>query len=98
MTLDPMRQADIARRLANLAKARRCGAKTRAGHPCKQAAVTGRARCRMHGGAHGSSGPQGNRNGNFKHGLYTHEAKMLRRAMRAKVQEIKALVGRCSSS
>jgi hypothetical protein len=33
-----------------LAKARRCGARTRAGHPCRQAAVTGRARCRMHGG------------------------------------------------
>ena len=38
-----MRQADIERRLSNLAKARRCGARTRAGHPCRQAAVTGRA-------------------------------------------------------
>ena len=28
---DPMRQADIERRLANMAKAPRCGAKTRAG-------------------------------------------------------------------
>ena len=28
---DPMRQADIERRLSNLAKARRCGARTRAG-------------------------------------------------------------------
>jgi hypothetical protein len=93
MTHDPMRQADIARRLANLAKARRCGAKTRAGHPCKQAAVTGRPRCRMHGGAKGSGGPQGERNGNFKHGLYTREAKTLREAMRTKVRQIKALVG-----
>ena len=33
-----MRQADVARRLANMAKARRCGAKTRAGHPRRQAA------------------------------------------------------------
>src|ERR1700730_433120 len=33
------------------ARARRCGARTRAGHPCRQAAVTGRARCRMHGWA-----------------------------------------------
>ena len=33
MTHDPMRQADIARRLANLAKAPRCGAKTRSGYP-----------------------------------------------------------------
>jgi hypothetical protein len=61
MTHDPMRQADIARRLTNLAKARRCGAKTRAGHPCRQAAVKGRTRCRMHGGAKGSGGPRGNR-------------------------------------
>ncbi|MFZ2136464.1 MAG: HGGxSTG domain-containing protein [Xanthobacteraceae bacterium] len=34
-----------------MAKARRCGARTRAGHPCRQAAVTDRARCRMHGWA-----------------------------------------------
>jgi len=59
MTDEPMRQADVARRLSNMAKARRCGAKTRAGHPCRQAAVRGRARCRMHGGAKGSGGPAG---------------------------------------
>src|SRR3712207_2291629 len=28
----------------------RCGAKTRDGDPCKNAPVTGRTRCRMHGG------------------------------------------------
>jgi len=33
MKHNPVRQADIARRLANLAKARRRGAKTCAGHP-----------------------------------------------------------------
>jgi hypothetical protein len=92
MTHDPMRQADIARRLANLAKARRCGAKTRAGHPCRQAAVRERGRCRMHGGAKGSGGPRGNQNGNFKHGLFTREAKTTRRVMRAKMREIKALI------
>jgi ribosomal protein L32 len=43
MTYDPMRQADIQRRLANMAKAPRCGAKTRAGHPCRQASVRGDA-------------------------------------------------------
>jgi hypothetical protein len=92
MKHDPIRQADIERRLANLAKARRCGAKTRAGHPCRQAAVSARSRCRMHGGAKGSGGPRGNRNGNFKLGLYTGEAKTTRRIMRAKVREIRALV------
>jgi hypothetical protein len=95
MTHDPMRQADIARRLSNLAKARPCGAKTRAGHPCRQAAVRGRSRCRMHGGAKGSGGPCGYRNGNFRHGQCTHEAKKLRTEMRNKVREIKTLIGQC---
>jgi hypothetical protein len=92
VTHDPMRQADIERRLANLAKARRCGARTRAGHPCRQAAVTGRARCRMHGGAKGSGGPRGDHNGNFKHGLWTRESLATRRAVRAKVREIRGLL------
>jgi hypothetical protein len=59
LTDDPMRQADIDRRLANMTKAPRCGARTRSGRPCRQAAVRGRARCRMHGGAKGSGGPSG---------------------------------------
>ena len=91
MTDDPMRQADLERQLSNMAKARRCGAKTRAGHPCRQAAVRGRRRCRMHGGAKGSGGPWGKRNGNFRHGLFTRKAKMIRAEMRAILREIKAL-------
>ncbi len=66
-----MRQADIDQRLTNLARAPRCGARTRADRPCRQAAVRGRERCRMHGGAKGSGGPRGERNGNFKSGLWT---------------------------
>ena len=50
----------------------RCGAKTRAGGKCQAPAVTGKARCRMHGGAKGSGAPKGNRNA-FKHGRYTRE-------------------------
>jgi hypothetical protein len=46
----------------------------------------------MHGGAKGSGGPAGERNGRFKHGLYTGDAKTIRRVMREKVREIKALV------
>ena len=79
MTNDPIRQADIERRLANLAKAPRCGARTRMGSPCRQAAVKGRTRCRMHGGAKGSGGPPGSRNGNFKRGFWTTESKRERR-------------------
>jgi hypothetical protein len=91
MTIDPMRQADVARRVSNMARAPRCGAKTRAGHPCRQAAVRGRGRCRMHGGAKGSGGPLGKRNGNFRHGLFSRKAKMIRAEMRAILQEIKVL-------
>src|ERR1700720_1285093 len=90
MTDDPMRQADIQRRLANMAKAPRCGAKTRTGHPCRQAAVRGRTRRRMHGGAKGSGGPRGDRNGNFQHGLWTRESIEMRKATRAKIREIKS--------
>ena len=92
MTHDPMRQADITRRVSNMAKAARCGAKTRAGRPCRQAAVSGRTRCRMHGGAKGSGGPLGNRNGNFRHGAFTREARAIRKDVRAKVRQIKALI------
>jgi glucans biosynthesis protein len=96
MTNDPIRQADIERRLANLAKAPRCGARTRMGSPCRQAAVKGRTRCRMHGGAKGSGGPPGARNGNFKHclwtfkhGLWTRDSKRLRCATRRKLREVR---------
>ena len=34
----------------------RCGAKTRAGMPCKRAAMKGKNRCRLHGGK--STGPR----------------------------------------
>ena len=47
-----------------------CGARTRSGAPCKSAPVTGRRRCRMHGGADGSGAPEGSKNGNYKHGRY----------------------------
>jgi len=46
----------------------------------------------MHGGAKGSGGPRGARNGNFKNGLWTRESVEARKAMRAKVREIRALL------
>jgi hypothetical protein len=60
-------------RLSNMRQAPRCGAKTRAGTPCRSPAVRGRRRCRMHGGAKGSGGPEGKANGNYRHGRYTRE-------------------------
>ncbi len=50
-----------------------CGAKTRQGTPCKNQPVTGKKRCRMHGGAYGSGAPPGNSNA-LKHGLYSRQA------------------------
>ena len=51
-------------------QARRCGAKTRNGSPCKAPAVRGKTRCRMHGGSSGSGAPPGNQNA-FKTGRFT---------------------------
>jgi hypothetical protein len=92
VTHDPMRQADIERRLANMAGAPRCGASTRSGRPCRQAAVRGRERCRMHGGAKGSGGPPGERNGNYKSGLWTGEAVAMRASARARIRGIRAFL------
>jgi glucans biosynthesis protein len=77
-----------------LAQAARCGARTRSGAPCRSPAVTGRRRCRMHGGAPGSGGPKGPRNGNYKHGRYTTEALAARRWVKQYVRQVNALVRR----
>src|SRR5260370_40358335 len=52
------------------------------GAPCKSAPVTGRRRCRMHGGADGSGAPEGSKNGNYKHGRYTEEVQATRQWLR----------------
>src|SRR4030088_3280092 len=67
-----------------------CGAKTRSGAPCKSSPVTGRRRCRMHGGADGSGAPRGSRNGNFKHGRFTEEVQTTRRWLREATQLLRS--------
>ena len=58
----------------------RCGARRKYdGHPCQSPAVSGKKRCRLHGGAKGSGAPRGNRNA-LKHGFYTKEQISLRKA------------------
>lgn len=50
-----------------------CGAKTRAGTPCKRSPMAGKRRCRLHGGASTGAGRParpGNQNA-LKHGLYS---------------------------
>jgi hypothetical protein len=48
----------------------------------------GRRRCRMHGGAPGSGGPKGPRNGNYKHGRYTAEVIASRRWLRQLTRDV----------
>lgn len=59
----------------------RCLAQTRRGSPCLQAAVAGKARCRMHGGAAGSGAPAGNKN-RYVHGRYSAASLALNRMVR----------------
>jgi hypothetical protein len=76
---------DVERRLANLRRAARCGAKTRAGAPCRRPAIRGRGRCRLHGGA-STGAPRGLKNGNYKDGNWTADAAAERRWLRSLVQ------------
>jgi uncharacterized protein YjcR len=68
----------------------RCGAKTRSGKPCRSPAVSGKKRCRMHGGAPGSGAPKGNQNA-VKSGLFTREALAERRALRDLIRAARQL-------
>jgi hypothetical protein len=66
-----------------------CGARTRSGAPCRRRKVSGRARCRLHGGAAGSGAPLGERNGRYRTGEHTNEAKAERRWVREIVRAAK---------
>ena len=77
--------------LSRLDRAPRCGARTRAGSPCRSPAVRGKRRCRMHGGAAGSGGQPGNRNA-LRHGARSAGALALRRAVRELLRGARGLV------
>src|SRR5690242_14387013 len=66
-------------RIANLRAVPRCGARTRAGTSCTCPVMRERRRCYRHGGAVGSGGPKGERNGAWKGGAHTNEAIAFRR-------------------
>ena len=83
---EPVRPA-----VSRLNQAPRCGAKTRAGSPCRSPAVRGKRRCRMHGGAAGSGGQPGNRNA-WRHGARSAGALALRRAVRELLRGARGLV------
>ncbi len=79
---------------AQLAQAKRCGAKTRGarlGRPCRAPAMPN-GKCRMHGGRAG--GPFGARNGAYRHGRYTREAKEVSAFFREMAHDGEAMVAR----
>jgi hypothetical protein len=61
-----------------------CGAKTRAGAPCRRPPIQGRSRCRLHGGL-SPGAPRGSQNGNYTGGEWTAEAMEERRWLRSLV-------------
>ena len=87
LTDNPMRLTET----GSVSQPSQCGARTRSGAPCKSAPVTGRRRCRMHGGADGSGAPKGERNGNYKHGRYTAEVAATRRWLREATHTLRKL-------
>ena len=54
-------------------------------------AVSGKKRCRMHGGAEGSGAPTGNQNA-LKHGNYTSEALEIRGRLKTHMREARKLL------
>jgi hypothetical protein len=67
--------------VSHVSEVSRCGAKTRAGSPCRRPPVRGRQRCRLHGGL-SPGAPRGSRNGNYTNGDWTREALEERRWVR----------------
>ena len=81
-----------ARNVGPMMASERCGARTRVGGACRSPAVSGRRRCRMHGGAEGSGAPRGNGNA-LKAGLYTAERLAMRRRVGLIMRTSKKLLG-----
>ena len=83
---------DWKRALAYAQAAPRCRARCRLSKPpCRGPAMRGRPVCRLHGGKGG--GPKGERNGAYRTGPYTAEAKAERREQRALIRELRRLIG-----
>lgn len=90
---NPVDHAVAARdkRLANMRGAPRCGAKNRAGNPCQAAAIRGKKRCRLHGGAAGSGAPSGSANGRYTTGRFTKDAVEFNRKARSWMRQAKRI-------
>jgi hypothetical protein len=66
--------------------AKRYGAEARSDKPCQAPAERGKTRCRFHGARAGAS--KGERNGSYKHGGVTKEARALRAEARRLLAEL----------
>lgn len=69
----------------------RCLAKTRSGTPCQRVGSARNGRCKLHGGRAGA--PSGKRNGKWRHGGETKQAKAQRKALRALIRDAQELLG-----
>lgn len=85
MDIKPMHLSN--REPSQLRLATRCCARTRSGMLCQSPAVSGKSRCRMHGGAAGSGAPRGSQNGRYRHGLRTQAAMAEARRVREVIAE-----------
>jgi uncharacterized protein YjcR len=83
--------SDHARNPGPMLASPRCGATTRSGDPCRAAAVRGKRRCRMHGGAKNSGAPAGNQNAR-RRGLFTGEAIGERKQIQALLDDARSLL------
>jgi hypothetical protein len=73
MSSEPMNAGERNQQPVQFQTARQCGARTKSGKLCRSPA-TKKGRCRLHGGARGSGGPPGERNGQYRHGERTNSA------------------------
>jgi glucans biosynthesis protein len=87
-TISVRRSVAIASQFQN---ARQCGARTRSGKPCRSPA-TKKGRCRLHGGASGSGGPSGERNGQYTRGKWTKGAIAERRKFSGLLKMLRAVL------
>jgi hypothetical protein len=89
MGSDRVNVGERSRQPAQFHKARQCGARTKRGMPCRSPA-TKKGRCRLHGGAAGSGGPPGERNGQYRHGERTKAAISERQKFSALLKMLRA--------
>jgi hypothetical protein len=77
----------------------RCGARTKRnnGDPCRSPAVSGKRRCRIHGGGKGSGAQKENQNA-FKHGLTTSAAKQFKKNVKNTLQHAATLLEKVKNS